>query len=184
MTVKRDVVEREVNRTREVGAMVVDKKFLIDKVREVFDLNKRIELAEKVLQETFGVPPLEWGTERDWNCKRAYAKYVINYSCNSDDDSEELVFIGEDEEARYYARYIEFKVMELHPGKYFYKDWEGDRVFDSHPEVIYELWKDIEAHGLVWRLYVRVGLCKELHKKIEEKKIKRKKIERKKIRRR
>lgn len=141
----------------------MDVRFFVDKVRELFDLSKRIELAEKVFQENFGVPPLQWGTVRGWNCRRAYAKYVVRFGDDLVDD--ELIFVGEDEEAKYYVSYIEFKVLEIDPRKYFYEDWEGDRVFDNHPEVVYELWKDIESYGLVWRLYMRVGLYKELHKK-------------------
>jgi hypothetical protein len=142
---------------------MVEVKFFIDKVREMFDLNKRIELAEKVLQEMFDVPSHSWGAEQDGKFKRAYAKYIYYF------DDDEKHFVGEDEEGvKYYVNYIEFKVVELDPHKFYYKDWYIERVFDRHPEIAYELWKDVEVHGLIWRLYVRVGLQKDDQKDVEE----------------
>jgi hypothetical protein len=129
-----------------------DVQFFVNKVRELFDVSKRIELAEKVLKEVFDAPSHYWGTEEEGiykKCKRAYAKYIYR----PDDDE----FIGEDNEGtKYYVDYIEFKVKEHN--SIFYTDWYGERMFDEHPKIVYELWKDIESHGLIWRLYVRVGL--------------------------
>jgi hypothetical protein len=71
-----------------------------------------------------------------------------------------LIFIGEDNEGtKYYLDYIQFEVEE--EDSIFYTDWYGERMYDEHPKIAFELWKDIEAHGLFWRLSVRVGLRSE-----------------------
>jgi hypothetical protein len=140
-----------------------DVQFFVNKVRELFDVSQRIALAEKVLQEVFNVPVHSWGTEEEGiyrKRKRAYAKYIYR----SDDDK---LFIGEDNEGtKYYVDYIEFKVIEL--DSIFYTDWYGERTFDEHPKIVYEMWKDIEAYGLIWRLSVRVGLRSEKDNEVEE----------------
>jgi hypothetical protein len=131
-----------------------DVQFFVNKVRELFDVSKRIELAERVLQEVFNVPVHSWGVRNEGiyrECKRAYAKYVYRYS------DDELIFIGEDNEGtKYYLDYIQFEVEE--DDSIFYTDWYGERIYDEHPKIVYEMWKDIEAYGLIWRLSVRVGL--------------------------
>ena len=134
-----------------------DVQFFVNKVRELFDVSQRIALAEKVLQEVFNVPPHSWGARDEGIYKKrkmAYAKYVYYL----DDE----LFVGEDNEGiSYYVDFIEFEVEELDPSHFYFEDWHGERIFDKHPKVVFEMWRDIEAYGLTWRLTVRVELRSE-----------------------
>jgi hypothetical protein len=142
----------------------MDVEFFVGKVRELFDVSKKVELAEKVLQEVFDASPHYWGVREEGiyqKCKRAYAKYVYH----PDDE----LFIGEDNEGiSYYVDFIEFEVKELDPNDFYFENWHGERIFDKHPKVIFELWKDIEAYGMMWRLSVRVELRSEKDNDNEE----------------
>jgi hypothetical protein len=136
--------------------MVDNGEFIVNKVRELFDETVRLELAEKVMQEVFDVEPLEWDFEKNLRCKRPYVKYVEVF-----DQPDELIFIGEKDDGKYYVERIEFIVREIDPRKFYYSDWKGFRIFDEYSDedssekLVFEIHKDIEKYGLCWRLTVR-----------------------------
>jgi len=131
---------------------MVSREFVVSKVREQFCQMISLELAEKILQEVFGVGPHYWGFEKDLTSKRPYAKHVEII-----DQPSEEVFIGEKDGKKYYIKGIEYIVRQIDPGKFYYSDWKGFRTFDecSEERIIFEFYKDIEKYGLYWRLTVR-----------------------------
>ena len=127
---------------------MVSREFVVSKVREQFCQMISLELAEKILQEVFGVGPHYWGFET----KKPYAKHVEIIEQPSEE-----VFIGEKDGKKYYIKGIEYIVRQIDPRKFYYSDWRGFRTFDecSEEKIVFEFYKDIEKYGLCWRLTVR-----------------------------
>jgi hypothetical protein len=134
---------------------MINKEFIVSKVREQFCQMISLELAEKILQEVFGVGPHYWGFEKDLASKRPYAKHVEII-----DEPSEEVFIGEKDGKKYYIKGIEYIVCQIDPGKFYYSDWKGFRTFDkcSEEKIVFEFYRDIEKYGSYWRLTIRVVL--------------------------
>jgi hypothetical protein len=137
-------------------------RLFIEKAREVVDLGEREKLVRRVFREVIGVEPFYVGTKEDHcnQCKRVMARYVIGYFHGLDDI--EWIFIGEGEDGKYYANFMEFVVMEIDPRLYQYEEWWVHQTFDEYYKdmPVVEFCKDVEKYGLIWRIIVRLGLYK------------------------
>jgi len=147
------------------GCKLVDlEEFFIDKAREVFDLNEREELVKRVFQEVIGIAPHYVGTKKDPSrCnkyEKVFARFVIDYFHGPEDDDVEWILINENDEGKFYANFLEFRVEEMNPKLLFgfkRQDWWGRKTED----LVIEFEKEVEMYGLCWRIIVRIGLYKE-----------------------